>query len=42
MNEWSFVAAAYGLTGLATALLACGSWIAMRRAEAAADAAKRR
>ena len=41
MNQWNFVIAAYALTALATLLLVGGSWLAMRRAEAAAEAAKR-
>ena len=42
MNQWAFVIAAYGLTLAATAALMLWSWAAMRRAEADADAAKRR
>jgi len=40
LNHWGFIAAAYGLTlaGLGAAL--AHSWIAMRRAEARADALK--
>jgi hypothetical protein len=41
MNQWKFVIAAYALTALATLILLSWSWLAMRRAEAAADAAKR-
>jgi hypothetical protein len=41
MNQWAFVIAAYGLTALATFGLVLLSLLAMRRAEAAADAAKR-
>jgi hypothetical protein len=42
MNQWSFVIAAYGLTLLATAGLTVTSWRSMRRAEAEAEASKRR
>ena len=42
MNQWAFVLAAYGLTLLATAGLVAGSWASMRRAEAAAEATKRK
>ena len=42
MNQWVFVIAAYGLTGLATLGLVGVSFWAMRRAEADADAIKRR
>jgi hypothetical protein len=41
MNQWNFVIAAYALTALATMLLLGWSWLAMRRAEGAVDAAKR-
>ena len=41
MNQWSFVIAAYGLVALATAALILRSWLAMRSAEAEAEAAKR-
>ena len=41
MNQWHFVFAAYGVTVLATIVLLVASWRAMRRAEAAADAARR-
>lgn len=34
MNPWPFVVAAYGLTGLVTAVLIGLSWRAMRAAEA--------
>jgi hypothetical protein len=33
VNPWPFVAAAYGVTLVATAALAWASWAAMRRAE---------
>jgi hypothetical protein len=42
MNQWAFVIAAYGLTGLATLGLIASSFRAMRRAEAEADAVTRR
>ena len=42
MSQWSFVVAAYGMAGLATLGLVARSWLAMRAAEAEADAAKRR
>ena len=41
MSQWSFVIAAYALTALATLGLLGWSCASMRRAEAAADAAKR-
>ena len=41
MNQWAFVIAAYAVTGIATLGLLGWSFIAMRRAEAAADAIKR-
>ena len=42
MNHWPFIIAAYGLTFVASAAIALASWIAMRRAEAAADKLTRR
>ena len=42
MNQWAFVFAAYGLTLLATAGLVVTAWASMRRAEAEAEAVKRR
>ena len=42
MNQWDFVAAAYSLTAVATLALLSRSWLAMRRAEAGAEAAKPR
>lgn len=33
LDQWPYVLAAYGVTVLATVLLAGWSWIAMRRAE---------
>jgi hypothetical protein len=38
MNPWPFVAAAYALTALGTLGLTAWSFLAMRRAEAEADA----
>jgi len=42
MNPWPFVAAAYGVTLLATLGLLLWAWSAMRRAEAAAEELKRK
>ena len=42
MNPWPFVTAAYALTILGTLGVTVWSWIAMRRAEAEADALKGR
>ena len=42
MTEWHFVAAAYAVMLLATAGLLAWAYTTMRRAEAAADALKRR
>jgi hypothetical protein len=42
VNQWAFVAAAYALALLATAILVGWSFLAMRRAEAAAEALKDR
>jgi hypothetical protein len=42
MNPWPFVTAAYVIGTGATAALLAVSWRAMRRAERAADALKRR
>ena len=42
MNSWPFVIAAYGIALVGTAGLTLWSWIAMRRAEAEADALGRR
>ncbi len=41
MNQWNFVIAAYAVTALATLGLLVWSYASMRRAEAAAEAAKR-
>ena len=40
MNPWPFVTAAYALTILGTLGVTLWSWLAMRRAEAEADAVK--
>jgi hypothetical protein len=42
MNPWPFVVAAYALAALGTGGLTLASLIAMRRAERAADALRRR
>ena len=42
MNQWSFVAAAYAVVLIATAVLVIASWIGMRRAEADAEALRRK
>jgi hypothetical protein len=42
MNPWQLIVAAYVLTFVGTASLTLWSWIAMRRAEADADALSRR
>ncbi len=42
MTQWSFVLAAYGLAALATLGLVGWSFLSMRRAEADAEAVKRR
>ena len=42
MNHWAFVTAAYALTVAAATGLALWSWLAMRRAEAAAEALGKR
>jgi heme exporter protein CcmD len=41
MNHWSFVAAAYAVTLIATIALLLWSYRSMRRAEAAAEQLKR-
>ena len=41
MNHWAFVTAAYAITLLGTGGLALSSFLAMRRAEAAADSLRR-
>ncbi len=42
MNHWAYVTAAYLVVLAGTAGLALASWLAMRRAEAAADSLKGR
>ena len=42
MNQWNFVAAAYGVTVAAVGALILWAWLSMRRAEAAAEQLKRR
>ena len=42
MNHWPFIIAAYALTGVGTFGLTLWSFVAMRRAERAADAVARR
>ena len=42
MNQWAFVLAAYGVVVVATLALVVTSWLAMRRAEADAEAVRRR
>jgi hypothetical protein len=42
MNPWSFVIAAYGVAIALTVALLLWAYASMRRAEAAADALKRR
>ena len=42
MNQWSFVIAAYGLVALATIGLVVWAYQSMRKAEADAEAVKRR
>ena len=42
MSQWSFVIAAYAIVGVATFGLIGWAWFAMRRAEAQAEAVKRR
>jgi hypothetical protein len=41
MNAWPFVAAAYGVTVAASAVIAWMSYATMRRAERAAEGARR-
>ncbi len=40
MNHWAFVTAAYVVVLVGSGGLAVSSWLAMRKAEAAADAMK--
>jgi hypothetical protein len=42
MNQWPFVIAAYAVAAGGTIALVVGSFVAMRRAERAADALRRR
>ncbi|WP_294055529.1 hypothetical protein [Sphingomonas sp.] len=42
MNQWAFVSAAYAVVILGSVGVALVSWLAMRKAEAAADALGRR
>ena len=42
MNPWPFVTAAYAVTLVLTGALIAWAWLGMRRAEAAAEALKRR
>lgn len=41
MNHWAFVIAAYAVTALGTVGLSLASYLAMRRAEAAAESLRR-
>ncbi|HEU0310434.1 MAG TPA: hypothetical protein VFR36_04365 [Sphingomicrobium sp.] len=41
MNQWAFVAAAYAITLVATAILVAWAYLSMRTAEAEAGALKR-
>ena len=42
LNQWDFVWLAYGVAGVALALLIVWAWRAMAKAEARRDATKRR
>jgi len=42
LDPWPFVVAAYAITGIVVALISLLSWRAMRRAEAALEASRRR
>jgi hypothetical protein len=42
MNQWVFVLSAYGVVVAGTVALLASSWLAMRRAEADAEAVPRR
>jgi len=42
LNQWDFVWLAYGVAGVALALLIVWAWRSMQRAEARRDATKRR
>lgn len=41
MNQWAFVEAAYAVVVIGSAGLALQSWLAMRRAEAAAESLRK-
>lgn len=42
LNQWDFVLMAYGVAGVALALLIVWAWRSMARAEARRDASRRR
>ena len=42
MNQWNFVLAAYAVVIVSALVLLVVSWASMRRAEAAADALRKR
>jgi len=42
LDQWNFVIAAYAVVIIATLVLVAWSWLAMKRAEARRDEAKRR
>lgn len=42
LNQWDFVIFAYGVGGIALAVLIIWAWRAMRQAEARRDATRRR
>ncbi len=42
LDQWNFVIAAYAVVIIATLILVGWSWLAMKRAEARRDEAKRR
>ncbi|HKX78054.1 MAG TPA: heme exporter protein CcmD [Novosphingobium sp.] len=42
LDPWSFVAAAYAVTGMAMAATIAWSWLAMRRAEKRRDRSRER
>jgi hypothetical protein len=42
VNQWGFVIAAYGVTGVGTLALAIASFVAMREAERAVEEMRRR
>ncbi len=41
MNQWPFIIAAYAVALAATAAVVLASWLAMRRAERAAEALRK-